>query len=206
MAIVKAIKMYQIRNLQLGMDGRGMYLSLICSAAEAYCLCFTQGAPVQREDLDLTEDELNNLCQGGMIERGRYRLQGVTANRFHANPSFRNFKAVPPEQIQVWSLSYKRITNETVLHFPDRMETQLAFIPMRYHSTVMRVDGYVYLKVELLDKGIYQNNTLMYQVGDSLPIPVPSEMLGKNIRLRIPSSENVKVIVRDDFRGKYISV
>ena len=205
MAIVQAIKMYQIRNLQLGMDGRGMYLSLICPAAEAYCLCFTQGAPIQQEDLDLTEDELNDLFQGGMIERGRYRLQGVPSNRFHANPSFRNFKAVPPEQIQVWSLSYKKITNETVMHFPDRVETQLAFIPMRYHSTVMQAEGYVYLKVELLDRGNYQNDTLMYQVGNSLPIPVPAAMLGRNIRLRIPSNENVKVIVRDDYRGKYIS-
>lgn len=204
MAIVKAIKMYQIRNLQLGTDGRGMYLSLVCPAAEAYCLCFTQGTPVEQKDLDLSEDELNDLLQGGTIERDRYRLQGVPANRFHANPSFRNFKAVPPEQIQIWSLSHKRITNETLLHFPEQVESQLTFIPMRYHYTVTQTGEYINLRIELLDKGSYQNDVLMYQVGNTMPIPVPAVMLGKNIRLKITSNENVKVIVRDDYKGKYI--
>ena len=61
MAIEKAIKMYQIKNLKLGTDGRGMYLSLVCPAADAYCLCFTQGAPVTRDELDLTEDVKKEL-------------------------------------------------------------------------------------------------------------------------------------------------
>ena len=203
MAIEKAIKMYQIKNLKLGTDGRGMYLSLVCPAADAYCLCFTQGAPVTRDELDLTEDELKELLRGGMIERSRYRLQGVRANVFHANPSYRNFKAVPPEQIQIWSLSYKQITGETVLHFPDNIESQLAFIPMRYRCTVRRTEGLVHLKVELLDNGIYEDGILMYQVGNILPIPIPASALGKDIRLLIPSNENVRVVVKEDYRGKY---
>jgi len=206
MAIEKAIKMYQIKNLKLGTDGRGMYLSLVCPAADAYCLCFTQGAPVTREELDLTENELNDLRIGKMIERDRYRLQGVRANVFHANPSFRNFKAVPPEQIQIWSLSYKQITNETVLHFPENIESQLTFIPMRYRCTVNRAGGFVHLMVELLDSGIYESGVLMYQVGNALPIPIPAAAFGKDLRLLIPSNENVRVIVKDGYRGKYIQV
>lgn len=204
MAIIKAIKMYQIKKLKLGMDGRGVYLSLVCPAAEAYCLCFTQGALVQQKDLDLSEDELNALWTGGTIDRGRYRLQGVPAKRFHANPSFRDFKSVPPEQIQIWSLSHKQVTNETVLHFPDDLESQLAFIPLRYHYTVSRENGFTYLKVELLDSGVYNDGVLMYQVGNALPIPIPAAVFGKMIRLRIPSNENVKVIVRSDYSGQYI--
>ena len=204
MAIEKAIKMYQIRNLKLGTDGRGMFLSLVCPAAEGYCLCFTQGAPVTREELDLTENELFDLLQGKVIQRPRYRLQGVRANVFHATPNFRNFKAVPPEQIQVWSLSHKHITNETILHFPENAESQIAFIPMRYSCTVRRTGGFVYLKVDLLDNGNYENGVLLYQVGNTLPIPIPGDKLGKEIRLYIPSNEDIKIIVSEDYRGKYI--
>ena len=204
MPIENAIKMYQIRNLKLGTDGRGMYLSLVCPTADAYCLCFTKGAPVTREELDLTEDELYELLKGRGIERNRYRLQGVRANVFHANPSFRNFKAVPPEQIQVWSLSHKHITNETILHFPENLESQLAFIPMRYSCTVKRTGDFVHLNVNLLDQGNYESGVLMYQVGNSLPIPIPAVMIGKNIRLNIPSNESIRVIVSEDYIGKYI--
>lgn len=206
MAIEKAINMYQIKNLNLGTDGRGMFLSLVCPAAEAYCLCFTQGAPVTREELELTEEDLYELLKGNTVERNRYRLQGVRANVFHANPSFRNFKAVPPEQVQVWSLSYKPITRETILHFPEDPTSQLAFIPMRYSCTVERKGGFVYLNVSLLDYGRYEEGVLMYQVGNTLPIPIPGAKLGKEVRLYIPSNEDIKILVKENYRGKYIRV
>ena len=205
MAIERAIRMYQIKNLKLGTDGRGMYLSLVCPAADGYCLCFTKGAPVTREELnDLTEEELRELLQGREIAKGRYRLQGVRANVFHANPSFRNFKAAAPEQIQIWSLSYKQLANEAVLHFPDDPESQLTFIPMRYRWSVRRDNGFVILNVELLDNGEYESGVLMYRVGNTLPIPIPEAKIGKNIRLRVPANEEVRVIVNEEYQGKYL--
>jgi hypothetical protein len=75
---------------------------------------------------------------------------------------------------------------------------------MRYRCTVKRTEGLVHLKVELLDSGIYKDGILMYQVGNALPIPIPAVALGKDIRLLIPSNENVRVVVREDYRGKYI--
>ncbi len=204
MAIEKAIKMYQIKNLKLGTDSRGMYLSLVCPAADGYCLCFTKGSPVTREELDLTEEELSGLLKGGMIERNRYRLQGVRQNVFHANPSFRSFHAVPPEQIQIWSLSYNYVTNRTTLHIPEDPESQMAFIPMRYSYTVRRANSLVYLNVNLKDNGQYEDGVLMYRVGNALPIPVPGSKLGKDIRLYIPSNEEVSIVVSEEYRGKYI--
>lgn len=198
---------YTIRDLILNTDEKGRYLSLVCSYATAYALCFSSGAPIRREELDLTEEELCSLHNGGEVERDAFRIQGVPRNVFEAMPVFRDFHAVPPEQIQVWSMAL-RPNGEAILYVPDDPEYSTRYVPLRYQvqftqgeykKNVLKPGT---LRVRLLDAGQYTDGALMYQVGNSLPIPLPGECLDSTIPV-LNGSEPVKVVVSQAFQGKY---
>ncbi len=204
MPVQKAIKDYQIRNLRLDMDRQGMYLSLVCPAAYAYLLCFTNGKPVCSEMLELTEEELTELCcNQAAIDKGEYRLQGVRSRTFNAAAQFRDFHAVPPERIQVWAMSYNSFRNIATLYVPERAEDQLVFLPMRY-SFVTRRDGiYSLICVKLLDQGIYEEGALMYKVGSAAPIPLPPDAMGRELRINNPADEIIQIVTETKYTGRY---
>ncbi len=204
MPIQKALRTYQIRNLNLTMDRQGMYLTLTCPEADAYLLCFTKGKSVVCENLDLSEEELNELCRNqAIIDKGEYRLQGVRSRAFHTASQYRGFRAVPPEQIQVWAMSYDRFHNITTLHFPERSEDQLVFIPMRYSFECRRNDAISSIKITMLDQGVYEDGALMYKVGGASPIPIPRGAVGREIRVLNPVDERIQIVTDDKYGGRY---
>ena len=200
---------YAIRDLTLGSDSNGRYLSLVCSHATAYALCFSSGAPLLPADLDLSEEELRTLHDGGEIQRDRYRIQGVPRNLFGAMPTFRNFHAVPPEQIQVWSMAL-RPSGEAILYVPEQVGEETCYVPLRYTfqftpgGCKRNVPQPGVLQVRLLDKGQYADGALMYQVGNALPIPLPGSWLNDSPIPILAQDEPVKVIVSAEFQGKYV--
>ena len=205
MPVQNAIRTYKIKNLKLEMDRQGMYLTLMCPVADAYLLCFTKGEPVNYDKLDLSEEELNELCRNQIsIDKGDYRLQGVRSRVFHSAPQYRDFRSVPPEQIQVWAMSYDRFRNLTTLHFPDKIEEQLVYIPMRY-SFECKIDGALSaIKIQMLDQGVYEDGVLMYTVGNTYPIPIPREAVGRAIRIFNPANEIIQIITDKKYTGRYI--
>ena len=101
------MNLYSINNLALDYDpGRGRYgLSLECPRADAFTLCLGKNLPLaDPEKLGLTEEELRRLHNGHSMDKGGYRLIGVTQGTFYAMPVFRGFEADPPQTIQVWSM------------------------------------------------------------------------------------------------------
>lgn len=201
---------YTVQQLTLGSDHHGRYLSLVCPRAAAYALCFSSGAPIRREELDLTDEELSTLCSGGKVQRDNYRILGVPRNIFNAMPVFRNFQAVPPEQIQVWSMDFSS-DGAPILYVPDDPAPSTCYVPLRY--TVEFTPGVSrqnkapqpgLLRVRLLDEGQYADGALMYQVGNSLPIPLPQGCLNDTPIPILNENEPVKVIVSPAFQGKYV--
>lgn len=98
------VNLYSINNLALDYDpGRGRYgLSLECPRADAFTLCLGKNLPLaDPEKLGLTEEELRRLHNGHSMDKGGYRLIGVTQGTFYAMPVFRGFEADPPQTIQV---------------------------------------------------------------------------------------------------------
>ena len=202
---------YAIKELTLGTDSSGCHISLVCAKATAYVLCFSAGDLLTAEDLDLSEEELLRLHDGEMLEKENFRLQGVRKQVFDAMPVFRGFRASPPEQIQVWSMAMRSDGN-AVLYIPENAGSQTCYVPMRYISTyesgkVRRGgEGSVgYLTVRLEDDGKYVDGTLLYQVGDCLPIPIPASLLHTPIPLRVDEGIPVRVVVDERFIGKYES-
>ena len=200
---------YAIKDLTLSDDSKGRYLSLVCPHATAYTLSFSSGAPLPPEDLDLSEEDLRTLHDGGEIQRDRYRIQGVPRNVFSATPTFRNFHAVPPEQIQVWSMAL-RPSGEAILYVPEQVGEETCYVPLRYTfqftpgGCKRNVPQPGVLQVRLLDKGQYADGALMYQVGNALPIPLPGSWLNDSPIPILAQDEPVKVIVSAEFQGKYV--
>ena len=115
------VNLYSINNLALDYDpGRGRYgLSLECPRADAFTLCLGKNLPLaDPEKLGLTEEELRRLHNGHSMDKGGYRLIGVTQGTFYAMPVFRGFEADPPQTIQVWSMMRFRAGSFTYITHP----------------------------------------------------------------------------------------
>ena len=202
---------YAVKELTLGTDSLGCYISLVCAKATAYVLCFSAGDPVGIQDLSLSEEELFQLHEGGSLERDTFRLQGVRKQVFDAMPVFRGFRTSPPEQIQVWSMAV-RSAGEVVLYATEDKKAQTCFVPMRYMvryepgKPLRGSEEQVgFLTVRLEGGGKYTDGALLYQVGECLPIPLPGSLLEVPIPLRVTPGSVVKVVVDERFKGKYES-
>lgn len=93
------MNLYSINNLALDYDpGRGRYgLSLECPRADAFTLCLGKNLPLaDPEKLGLTEEELRRLHNGHSMDKGGYRLIGVTQGTFYAMPVFRDLRRIRP--------------------------------------------------------------------------------------------------------------
>ena len=127
------MNLYSINNLALDYDpGRGRYgLSLECPRADAFTLCLGKNLPLaDPEKLGLTEEELRRLHNGHSMDKGGYRLIGVTQGTFYAMPVFRGFEADPPQTIQVWSMMAVPGGIVHLYYTPGR--EAVCFIPLRY--------------------------------------------------------------------------
>ena len=193
----------RIPRVHLDADSQGLFLELNCPNATGYVLCFSIGAPVEVSQLQLTENDLRNLYNGRSLQMDSFRLQGVPRRVFHAMAVYRKFEVVPPEQIQVWAMSYAPFDDIVTLHVPEKSTDQLCYAPLRYTFHV-RMDGEInYLTVKLLDHGKYDNGALAYQVGDSLPIPIPASAFGREIPVKTGVQKRLNVVVVPEYVGKY---
>lgn len=120
---------------------------------------------------------------------------------------FRNFEVCPPEQIQVWSMSEN--LDDVTLFVPDDEKSQICYVPLRYSYSFTPgrrernkdIPGQLY--VQLNNDGNYTDGALLYQVGESLPIPLPKEYLNQAIPLNVGPGMPVQILVRQEFVGKY---
>lgn len=203
MPVMKAEQIMRIPKIHLDVDSQGLFLDLNCPHASAYVLCFSKGTPIERSELQLAEDDLRALYHGCTLKMQTFRLQGVPRRVFHAMPVFRHFQVHPPEQIQIWTMSYNSYDDLATLHMPENSRDQLCYAPMRYKYRV-RTDGDIsYLKVDLLDEGQYDSGALAYQVDDALPIPIPESAFGREFPVRTGRQKYMHVIVTQEYTGKY---
>ena len=149
------VNLYSINNLALDYDpGRGRYgLSLECPRADAFTLCLGKNLPLaDPEKLGLTEEELRRLHNGHSMDKGGYRLIGVTQGTFYAMPVFRGFEADPPQTIQVWSMMAVPGGIVHLYYTPGR--EAVCFIPLRYSAALQRSGLQTVLQVTLSDQFI----------------------------------------------------
>ena len=204
MSINYADNTNRVQNIRFGEDSDGHYMSLICPNASAYVLCFSDGKLLGLKDIRLTEQELKSLHDGGEVQHDQVRMKGVRRNQFHAGPVYRDFRVSPPEQIQVFSMRFNEYEGDYCLFIPEDPAEQTVYVPLHYRVTQRREGQYGVIRIDLDDYGNYRDGALMYQIGNSLPIPLAHEYLGREIRVRLQGEEPIKVIPQDKYAGKYI--
>lgn len=205
MPVETAQRNYCIQNLKIGSDNRGPFISAVCPDADSFALCFVKGDLASGEEVKaaLSEQDLKALRLGNSIERGRLRFQGVRRMVFYSGPVYYITSALPPERVQIFALSYSDFYDVTTLYFPEDETSQSGFLPLRFSYELKQVSPEISnLVIKLKDNGVYEDGTLLYQVGNALPIPIPQEGLGKGIKLYLPSGEKVMVVVREEYRDR----
>lgn len=182
--------MYEIQNLTVGRDAKGVYVSMVIRRNDACVLCLSKGDPVKRESLSLTEEQLRSLATGGCVEPEGLdcRLVGITRNQLLATPNYRSELLAPPVWIQAWGLA-RTPEGELALYVPADPRSQCCFVPLGYQ--VEQRDGGIAVYLE--DTKGYVDGELQYQVGGRLPVPIPKDWIGAFIPLRNASEP---VIVR----------
>lgn len=194
--------LFEVNHLTLSIlpDGRRSLLFSCSQSISGLVLCFSKGRPLTGADVDVTDEELLQLLHGAVVKKDGYRLQGVPRARM--NGAFTDFQAVPPEQIQVWTLVMRNNT-EPVLYIPADPAAQICFAPLLYRVHQRTEGGYCYLTVTMPDTEYYQSGALWYQVDDLRPIPIPRSCIGREICIRTTSNTAIKVIVGREHTGKY---
>lgn len=224
---------HKLVSLKLNSDTRGLYLQFAARAAAAYTLCFSSQTPVTRDTIDLSEQDLVDLYHGKRIRKGDYRYQGVSRGAVAGTPMFRDFEVNPPEQIQIFAMEYDPFSRKAGLYVPEDPDQQIVFVPLRFHVERKYAGGLMILTVTLVDQGEhtkgsnkdakrsaggytsgntegsfgrYTDGTLSYQVGDSLPIPIPQAFLGKPMPIRMRNGDQIRVVVSEEMLGKFSEI
>lgn len=194
--------LFAVNHLRLSVlpNGKRSIQFSCTESVSALVLCFSKGQPLTGADVAVTDDELRQLLHGGIVKKENCRLQGVPRARM--NGSFSDFQAVPPEQIQVWTM-VMRNNAQPVLYVPADPAAQICFVPLLYTVTMRAENGYRYLKVDMPDTEYYQNGALRYQVDDLRSIPIPKSCIGRELCISTAPNASVKVIVGEEHTGKY---
>lgn len=82
---------------------------------DTYVLCFSKNGPLYKDQVQLSEDEIESILAGKTVQKKDYRLQGVP--RAKKNGEFRDFQVQPPEMVQVWAMV--RSGSTAVLYIPS---------------------------------------------------------------------------------------
>ena len=173
--------LFKIRELNIGRDKIGYFLTMNPNKAVTCVLCICRSTPVRLQDLSLQEADLQTLINGGTLNLPEHgcQLRGVTRPQLSAAPQFRNFEMKPPCHIQVWAMSRSSLDG-TILHIPQDPLEQHLMVPVEY--TVQTVDGGFTVKMCFTEG--YQDGDLVYQVADHKPVPIPGTFLNRFINLR----------------------
>lgn len=199
--------LYRIRELNIGLDGTGYYLTMNPSHCTACVMCIAKDRPISIEDLNLTGDDLKMLYGGHMMdftEKG-YILQGITKHQMTSVAQFRNFKLEAPAYVQVWGMDASH--KGTTLYLPEDPHDQMTLVPVDYSVQIGQGQinnvSVLSVKVCLEQTGGYEDGNLLYQIDNHLPIPIPKSMLNIEIPVRQTGSQ-LRVISAESVSGKYI--
>lgn len=200
----------RVQNLRLATNGENYSLSLTCTGAMTYVICTGRQHPNQWRDmlLQLDEDTLKTLFEGGHVDTEAVSLEGVLQSIFHATPSFSKFTVHSPGWIQVLAMSGNGF-GMRYLYLPsgdtDVSESCCA-VPV-YYSCTMRSSGEsTVLQVFLrggADHEQYQDGDLWVHLEGCLPIPVPRSCLGQEMTLPNPDKNAVSVEPHPGRRSQY---
>ena len=199
--------LYRIRELNIGLDGTGYYLTMNPSHCTACVMCISRERPIGLDDLNLTAENLKMLYGGHMMDfsdKG-YILQGITKHQMTSVAQFRTFKLKPPAYVQVWGMdmSYAGAT----LYLPENPEDQMTLVPVYY--SVMTGQGQINntsvltMKLCLEQSDGYEDGDLLYQIDHHLPIPIPKSTLNMDLPIRMTGSQ-LRVIPAEHVSNKYI--
>lgn len=191
--------LYRIRELNVGFDKSGRYLSMNPGHANACVLCISRERPITIEDLTLSNQDLQMLYNGHTLDftdKG-YILQGITRHQMTAAAQYRNFKLEPPAYVQVWGMDSSQ--NGMSLHVPADPNEQMVLVPVYYTA----VDEGNTLTVSLDHKDGYISGELLYQFDNHMPIPIPRSVLDFPIPIR-RTGDQLRVIPAPGVEHKYL--
>ncbi|MBR6825700.1 MAG: hypothetical protein IKM59_04045 [Oscillospiraceae bacterium] len=173
--------LYRIRELSIMLTGGEYILSMNAGHAKACVLCISRLGNVRREDLSLTEGDLNTLYNGGKIQGKDYTLQGISGQQLTALSQYRGLELQPPVYVQAWAMTLGQ--NGKILFIPDdpnEVERQRTVVPV-YYRVSFSEQGLI---VSLEEMRGYRDGDLLYRFKDRMPIPIPRSWIGKPIPLR----------------------
>lgn len=190
--------LFKIRNLKVESDKNGAFLMMNPGKSAACVICVSKEKPVNPDELQLTEAQLEDLYTGRTLDFSSkgYTLKGVTRQQFAAAPQFRDFKMAPPTYVQVWGMG----SNERgiiTLYMPEDPQEQCVLVAVVYRKEMR--DGNMYIMVEHKDG--YEDGDLCYQVDGRLPVPIPASALNQPIPMR--PGANPVVMPRPECADKY---
>lgn len=187
---------YLVREMELRTDEQHFSLRGRCfDGVSGYLLCFCKSPnPPLREIAAFTEEVFRTIPERAARDFGGFRLQYVSRNLFEANPYFRLLAARPPEYIWLWAVCENVFGDQHTLYVPEDAGAQREEAPLRFVAEVRTENGLHFLKVSLTGPGEYTDGALLYQVGTSLPIPIPREYVGREIPILVPENEELMVL------------
>lgn len=199
--------LYRIRELNIGLDGNGYYLTMNPSHCTACVMCISRERPIGMEDLELSADSLKQLYSGHILdfsEKG-YILQGITKHQITSVTQFRNFKLEPPAYVQLWGMDASH--KGTTLYMPEDPTDQMTLVPVDYSvrtgQGVINGISVMSMNVAMEQSAGYQDGDLLYQIDNHLPIPIPKSMLNIDIPVRLTGAQ-LRVIPAEHVFDKYI--
>ena len=179
-------ELLHVRNLALGNDEQGRYLTCTCSGVDTYVFCFNKKELLRMSDLVLSDEELKRLYKGETLDKGDYRLQGVKALTMAMDGMpFRKFKAEPPEQIQAWCMTMPPNGGPSLYVPEEPGKEEVCRVPLCYRVEIQRQENITSLFIRLGDteQEQYEDGALCYQVGETLPIPIPKTCVNQEIQV-----------------------
>lgn len=189
--------LYRIRDLSVGLSGNEYYLSMNRGKAQACVLCISRTRLITAQDLHLTEENLEYLYTGGVLEMEDFTLQGITGNQLIALAQYRNLRIQPPSYVQAWAMTAGQTGK--ILHIPEDVSEQMTLVPVHYQVIIN--SGSLLLKLD--EEEGYCDGELLYQLEDHLPIPIPKRWIGRPIPLRC-NPEKLRVFPDRDVARNYI--
>lgn len=189
--------LYRIRDLAVGLSGKDYYLSMNPGKAQACVLCISRSRLITAQDLNLSEENLDFLYSGGVLEFDDYILQGITGHQLSALAQYRDLRLRPPSYVQAWSMTAGQ--GGKTLYIPEDPKEQMTLVPIHYQVIVG--GGSLLVKMEELEG--YCDGELLYQIEEHLPIPIPKRWIGVGIPLRC-NPEKLRVFPDKSVAENYI--
>lgn len=189
--------LFRIRDLSVGLSGQDYYLNMNPGKAQACVLCICRSHPITAQELNLTEENLDYLYSGGVLNFDAYVLRGITGNQLAAIAHYRDLQLQPPTYVQAWAMTAG--PNGKTLYIPEDPKEQTTIVSVRFQVIINSGS----LLIMMDEKEGYQDGDLLYQIENRLPIPIPKKWIGVSIPLHC-NPEKLKVFPDAPVEQNYI--